>query len=301
MASFGFFILGEKGFFSLSQAIDLLGEGLISFVVCTTDSGLDDDFFVKIRDLCSQHQIKFFTRKQYLLDNLNVKADYCFAIGWRWIISNSKNLIVFHDSLLPKYRGFAPLVNMLINGERHIGVTALIASEEYDKGDIVAQQSVEISYPIKIKNAITIISSVYAELLIKTMVSLSNGDVLKQKAQIEGDSSYSLWRDNDDYLINWLSDANSIARFCDAVGTPYKGAASYLNNQLIRILDASPYPDVDVVCRKDHIGKIVFFDAGLPVVVCGSGLLRLNSICDDDGVIIGNLPFRSKFKGISSK
>ena len=49
---------------------------------------------------------------------------------------------------MPKYRGFAPLVNSLVNGEKIIGVTALFASEEYDNGDIIMQSSVDITYPI---------------------------------------------------------------------------------------------------------------------------------------------------------
>jgi methionyl-tRNA formyltransferase len=53
-----------------------------------------------------------------------------------------------HDSLLPKYRGFAPLPNALINGEREVGVTALFASEEYDMGDIVCQRRLAVEYPM---------------------------------------------------------------------------------------------------------------------------------------------------------
>ena len=45
------------------------------------------------------------------------------------MIKNSENLIVFHDSLLPKYRGFAPLVSQLINGEEYLGVTAIFTND----------------------------------------------------------------------------------------------------------------------------------------------------------------------------
>jgi methionyl-tRNA formyltransferase len=54
-------------------------------------------------------------------------SDFNIAISWRWMLKVS-NLIVIHDSLLPKYRGFSPLVNMLINGEDTLGVTVLFAT-----------------------------------------------------------------------------------------------------------------------------------------------------------------------------
>ena len=88
-------------------------------------------------------------------------VDYQLAIGWRWLISGTENLIVLHDSLLPKYRGFAPLVNSLINGEQEIGVTAIWAGPEFDAGEIIFQEKAGICYPIKIQEAIEIVSGLY--------------------------------------------------------------------------------------------------------------------------------------------
>ncbi|MGV2436890.1 MAG UNVERIFIED_CONTAM: hypothetical protein LVT10_20020 [Anaerolineae bacterium] len=52
---------------------------------------------------------------------------------------------MFHDSLLPAYRGFSPTVWAIINGEDHTGVSLFHASEAYDTGDIIAQQRVPIT------------------------------------------------------------------------------------------------------------------------------------------------------------
>ena len=60
-------------------------------------------------------------------------------------------MIIFHDSLLPKYRGFAPLVNSLINQEKEIGVTAIKASQNYDEGDTVTD-NIGNDYDVTIQN-----------------------------------------------------------------------------------------------------------------------------------------------------
>jgi methionyl-tRNA formyltransferase len=57
-------------------------------------------------------------------------------------------LVVFHDSILPQYRGFNPLVSALINGDSRVGVTAM-GTDEFDKGDIIGQRTIAINIPSK--------------------------------------------------------------------------------------------------------------------------------------------------------
>ena len=93
------------------------------------------------------------------------KSDLSIAAGWRNLLPTSPGkLIIFHDSLLPKYRGFNPLVTALINGDDVLGVSALWAAENYDEGEIIFQEKVTIAYPIKIKQAIDTIEPLYANL-----------------------------------------------------------------------------------------------------------------------------------------
>lgn len=60
-------------------------------------------------------------------------------------------------------------------------------------------------------------------------ITLLSGKTLTSIAQEEALASYSLWRDEDDYLINWKNDSNDILNFINAVSSPYKGAATYIN------------------------------------------------------------------------
>jgi methionyl-tRNA formyltransferase len=202
---------------------------------------------------------------------------------------------VIHDSLLPRYRGFAPLPTALINGEELIGVTALYASEEYDRGDIIAQQAVSITYPIKIQQAIDALASAYVELAISIGKAILSGLTLPARPQDESLASYSPWRDEDDYRINWSLDAAAIKRFIDALGPPYKGASSQLDGKLVRVLDASIEPDIRIEQRSP--GKVMFIRDGLPVVACGVGLLKLMDVRDAIGAetILPLTRFRSRF------
>ena len=76
---------------------------------------------------------------------------------------------------MPKYRGFAPVINSLINGEKKVGVTALYANSDYDKGDIIFQESLKLNYPAKIKNVIKDLIPLYIKLMNKIVYSVKKG------------------------------------------------------------------------------------------------------------------------------
>lgn len=181
-------------------------------MVSSEDKNIQKDFFDEIKEIAQKEKIKFFNRFEDITPIEKGFSGYKFAIGWRWLIKDERNLIVFHDSLLPKYRGFAPLVNYLINNENLGGVTALFASSEYDKGDIIAQKSFEINYPIKINEAIEKIEPLYFELVDEIFTKIKSCEQLNSKKQDESKASYSLWLDNEDYFIDWSWSADKIKR-----------------------------------------------------------------------------------------
>jgi methionyl-tRNA formyltransferase len=295
---FGFYILGKKGYFALKEFIKLIGNDHIAFVIAARDIGVENDWHNEMADLCAEYRIEFNTRNERCDQQSHTVTDFNFAIGWRWIIKETNGLIVFHDSLLPKYRGFAPLVNMLIDGVNEIGVTALIASDEYDKGEIVYQARKRISYPMKISDAIDVISPLYSELLVKTATDILSKGNLDSFPQDEGLASYSLWRDERDYFINWNTSSEEIARFVDAVGAPYRGARSFLNGELVTVYEVVIVRDVVVENRNSCIGKVIFIENACPVIVCGSGLIKITDLRTENGnTAIGHVKFRSRFEG----
>jgi methionyl-tRNA formyltransferase len=290
--STGFYLMTEKGLKVLESVIQSFGADQIEYVVGAAEDGMANDYRDVIAALCRQHGIRYFDHK----DAFQPTADYHFAVSWRWIIHNAAGLIVLHDSLLPKYRGFAPLPTALINGDPYVGVTALWASDEYDRGDILGQRKLAITYPVKIQAVISALSAEYAALVIDICRRIHAGAKLTGTPQNEAEATYSLWRDEEDYRIDWSSDAERIQRFIDSVGSPYKGASAFMGEHRVRILDAVVEPDIQVEVRQP--GKVVFMREGCPFVVCGRGLLRITEMRDDTGEL-SMLPLkkvRTRFK-----
>ena len=287
------YLAGEKGLHVLSELISANLTLLIDSVVGAKDQNVRDDKFEEIRNICSSAGIEFYTAKN--VPHFN--NSHALAIGWRYLISEESNLIVLHDSLLPKYRGFNPLVTALINGDSEVGVTALFAAEAYDTGDIIIQKKTSITYPLKIFQCILLVNELYSAITLEILQSLKKGETLIARKQDESLASFSLWRDELDYFIDWTLDAWTIARSVDALGMPYDGAQVYVNNVRARLMDSVPLDDVEIGNRV--CGKVLYMDGDYPIVVCGKGLLKIKKL---ESYVSGDnlLPlkkFRTRFTG----
>ena len=265
----GLFLMTKKGFLVLKNLSNNNYNDLISFVCIGTDNNISNDYSEEIELFCKTNSIYFFFR-----DNLTVSSfssDYNIAISWRWMLKVT-NLIVLHDSLLPKYRGFSPLVNMLINGEKTLGVTAIFASNDYDRGDVLFQERKSIQYPLKIVDAIDLVCELYCNISINIFKAIIYKKLVTYQ-QNESDATYCLWLDNDDYFIDWKWGAEKIKRKVDACGFPYLGARTYMDNQIIVIHEVEVISDVNIEQRT--VGKNVFLKDNYLAIVCGEGLLKI--------------------------
>lgn len=268
-----FYLLGKKGYKVLEGLINGGYKNFIYEVIIGKDLNIENDYSCEIEKICKKYNIKYFYRKDY---TEKIDGYYKISIGWRWIIEQYDKLIVLHDSMLPKYRGFAPLVNALINGEKKVGVTAIFATKEYDRGDIISFRELEISYPKKINDLIEEISELYIKVVKEIVEKIKFSIKLDGKKQIENQSTYSIWRDEEDYFIDWKDTARNIKRFVDAVGYPYKGAKCYFEEEKLIIKEVEEVQDVKIENRKKHIGKVIYFVEEKPVIICLKGLLKIN-------------------------
>jgi len=289
------FLLGEKGLSAVKSLFESSIE-LSIFCVVGRDNLILNDYNTEIVAYCIANSIDYSFREDI---TYNAEGyDFAFAIGWRWIIRDFPNnkLIVLHDSLLPRYRGFSPLVSALLNKDKEIGVTAIFGVEEYDRGNIILQRSMNVTYPTSLTAELKRIVILYGALAIAVMSKLiSEGNSFSGFPQNEADASYSLWRDDEDYRINWNDSASAISHFINCVGFPYLGAVAKLNGKIIRIFQAEIINDVKIENRSP--GKIIFMKKEFPVVVCGEGLLMIKDAKNNDGQ--SALPlnsFRSRFK-----
>ncbi|NEO17778.1 formyltransferase family protein [Moorena sp. SIO3E8] len=269
-------LMTKKGSNVLKSLAEAGFSGSISKVVIGKDEN-QYDFSEEIKTICEANGISYLLKgDSYSIE----KFGYVIAIGWRWMIEDAKNLIVLHDSLLPKYRGFAPLVNALLNKEETIGATAIWGSEKYDEGDILLQKSFRVKHPIKIENAIDLMGSCYAEIVCKIFQMILDGQELSRIPQKGEKATYSLWRDEEDYHIDWTQSSEKIQLMVNTLGHPYKGAYTLLGNEKVRILDVEIMEDVSIA-RRD-CGKVLFLAEGKPSVVCGTGVLKIQEAIYDE-------------------
>lgn len=276
-----------KGFTTIEYLVDKKLANSISEVIVGEDGNTVQDYSKEIFNLCTANNIPVFYRS----DKYTINGEYSIAISWRWLItSKDSKLIILHDSLLPKYRGFAPLVNSLINREKEIGVTALFADKKYDTGDIIDQLSIEVQYPITIQTAINLITQCYVRLIHNIVLQLQTGSSLDASTQDESEATYSLWRNEEDYLIDWSDSAKNIQQFINSVSFPYMGASTFINGkEKIRILETEVVPNVEVEIRQP--GKVIFVEESHPIIVCGSGLLKITKATNAKSKNI--LPFKN--------
>lgn len=292
MHKFVLFLLGQKGYQVLNAAIIGDFKEHLRLVVVGKDPQIHEDFSEETFRLCENHEIPCCERKDFVASSLAYVDYVAFAAGWRWLIKEPfRQILVFHDSLLPKYRGFNPLVTALLKKDSEVGVTALIANKDFDCGDIVGSRSAEIRYPVRVADAIQLVSELYFDLAKSLFATVADAGTLIGKPQDEAQASYSVWRDDEDYRINWSWSADAIIHFINSLSSPYKGASTACDGEMIRILNAEPI--LDVVVENRDVGKVLFLKDEKPVVICGSGLLRITAATDNEGR--NALPFK-KFR-----
>jgi methionyl-tRNA formyltransferase len=277
--TFGLYLSSKRGLITLEKLLKNIQCEHIGFIVSTRDVNVERDYYDEIRDLSTQAGLAFYEKKV----PLSGKADVHLAVGWRTLIPKDENtpLIVVHDSVLPKYRGFNPLVTALIEGDKILGATAFLATEAYDEGDIIAQRQMQVEYPIKATVAIDLVAPLVGELCVEMLQEILVSQKISSVAQDHSAATYSLWRDEQDYKIDWTRASDWLKRFIDAVGYPFKGAYTRCGPLEFRVLDAEIVPDVHVHDRASNIGKVLFVNNGFPVIVCGSGLIRITELIDE--------------------
>ena len=94
--------------------------------------------------------------------------------------------------------------------------------------------------------------------------------------------------------IDWSKDSEYILRFINALSEPYKGASSYFNGKLCRILKAETVKDVKII-NRDY-GKIIFLKEKKPIVICGKGLIMITDAkYENQKSLLPIKKFKSKF------
>lgn len=129
---------------------------LLDILVVTPTKGKYHYWHVSLADYCRKHKIDYVSpsnvNSTVVINKFkNFKPDIIFSIYYTQILSNkilklAKYRVNFHPSLLPKYRGRAPLIWAIINGERKTGISVHEMTSKVDRGKIYIQEEIEIGF-----------------------------------------------------------------------------------------------------------------------------------------------------------
>jgi methionyl-tRNA formyltransferase len=149
--------------------------------------------------------------------------------------------INLHASLLPRYRGPAPIQWAIINGDPQTGVTAMRMDKGLDTGDILMREPVPIHAEDTGKTLKKRLSEVSAGLLKKTLKQMETG-TLKPIPQAHADATYAPLLKKKDGHINWSQPAVKIEPFIRGM-IPWPGAYTFYEDKRIKIFKAAVKPE----------------------------------------------------------
>ncbi|OTA15824.1 bifunctional UDP-glucuronic acid decarboxylase/UDP-4-amino-4-deoxy-L-arabinose formyltransferase [Xenorhabdus vietnamensis] len=214
-----------------------------------------------------------------------MKPDIIFSFYYRNMLGQEilslaeKGAFNLHGSLLPKYRGRAPVNWAVLNGETETGVTLHKMLEKPDAGDIIAQQAVQIGENDTSLVVHGKIREAAAELLNDILPQIKSGHYLSIP-QDESQATYFGRRTAEDGEIVWNKSAKEINNLVRAVTEPYPGAFTFLGERKITIWRSQPLNQVHEKCPGTVISTDPF------VVACGNGALKIISGQGESGLYV---------------
>ncbi|QPD05833.1 MAG: 10-formyltetrahydrofolate:L-methionyl-tRNA(fMet) N-formyltransferase [Candidatus Nitrospira kreftii] len=183
-----------------------------------------------------------------------------------------KGCVNVHGSLLPKYRGAAPVQWAVINGETETGITTMLMDEGMDTGPMLLQERLEIMPDDTAGTLAPRLAELGGRLLVETIAYLKAG-TLTPKRQDDTQATLAPLLKKEDGLINWTMSAASLANRVRGL-SPWPGAYTFLGEErwnVWRVVSSKS-------AGTDKPGTIVAVDKQSILVATGEGLLDLQEI-----------------------
>ncbi len=155
-----------------------------------------------------------------------------------------------HASLLPKYRGGAPIHQAIIDGESETGVTIMYMVERLDAGDMIAQQALPIEDQDNVGTMHDKLSTLGTKLLSDTLPSILNG-TNPRTAQDDAKASFASNIQREDEWIDWSQDARTIFNHIRGL-SPWPVASTRFDDKVMKIYAADIVKDI-----TGEAGKII--------------------------------------------
>lgn len=231
--------------------------------------------FSPVKECAIKHNIPVFQPKSMktgealeILKQLNPDLSIVVAYGKILpadiLYAPKYNSINIHASLLPRYRGSAPIQWCVINGEKESGVTSMLMDEGIDTGDMLIKDSVEITENMTAGELHDKLSELGAEVLSKTVKALKNGE-LKPVKQNDDESCYAPMLTKELCPVDFTKSAQEVHNSIRGL-SPWPVATAVLDGKKVKI-HASV---LSQFTSQAQAGEIVRADGAL-TVMCGDG------------------------------
>lgn len=178
-----------------------------------------------------------------------------------------------HASLLPKYRGAAPIQWAVIDGEEKSGVCIMQMDEGLDTGDIIAEAEIPLDKKETSDSLFGKLSVLGADTLVETLDRIEKGDIHPVPQPKESTTAYARMITKADGRIDWNEPAEKIERIIRGMNS-WPGAYSDMNGHMVKIWDA------DVINENDASkpGTVVKADKNGLIIQTGEGQLSINEL-----------------------
>ena len=185
--------------------------------------------------------------------------------------------INIHASLLPKYRGPAPIQWAIINGEIETGVTAMLMDEGLDTGDILLSSKIKIFSDDNSDTLHNRLADLSADLLMQTIECIETGDI-NSIPQDHTQATYAPLLKKNDGCINWEMPAETLDAFIRGM-TPWPGAFTFHGNKRLKILKARTI----IIDTVETPGTVIKRFPDELCVATGKGVLSVIKIQGESG------------------
>lgn len=246
VAMFGYQTWGHR---TLQALLDSEHEVVLVVTHPKSDHAYEKIWSDSVAELAEAHGVPVLLRNRPDDEELMIRLkeaapDLLVANNWRtWIPPEIFNLprhgtLNVHDSLLPAYAGFSPLIWALINGEKEVGVTAHMMDDELDAGDIVLQRAIPVGDRDTVTDLFHRTVDLIAPIVTESLDLIASGKVV-YTPQDRSRASFFHKRSIEDSNIDWTWPAEDIERLVRAQSDPYPNAFTHYKGSRVRVTKAS--------------------------------------------------------------
>lgn len=278
----------------------LLAHGVdVALVVTHEDNPNETIWFERVADVARSYGLRVVAPADPNAPDevgavASLSPDFLFSFYYRLMLKPpllalpKRGALNLHGSLLPKYRGRAPVNWAVLHGERETGATLHYMVDKPDAGDIVAQQAVPILPDDTAKEVFDKVT-VAAEIALDRALPGLLAGTAPRVAQDLSCGNYFGGRQAEDGRIHWSSDARAIHNLVRAVAPPYPGALTTIGGRAARVLATR------VADSSEHeTAPMLRNEGGRLLARCGSGALELLQL-EIEGVRVDAVAFSARF------